>query len=56
MKTKETEEMITNLEENKARLERDLRVKKVTLNIDKSKCLPLRAIFKFDISSKTCRK
>ena len=55
-KTRETEEVVTNLESNKAALEREQKVKKVTLNIDKNKCLPLRAIFKFDISSKTFRK
>ena len=51
-KTKETEDIIINLEAVRASLERDVRVKKITLNIDKNKCLPLRAIFKFDISSK----
>ena len=55
-KTRETEEIVSNLERNKAALERDIKVKKVTQNIDKNKCLPLRAIFKFDISSKTSRK
>ena len=51
-KTRETEDIITNLDMVRASLERDVRVKKITLNIDKNKCLPLRAIFKFDISSK----
>ena len=51
-KTRETEDIITNLDTVRASLERDVRVKKITLNIDKNKCLPLRAIFKFDISSK----
>ena len=51
-KTKETEDIIINLDAVRASLERDVRVKKITLNIDKNKCLPLRAIFKFDISSK----
>ena len=55
-KTKETEDIITNLESVRASLERDVRVKKITLNIDKNKCLPLRAIFKFDISSKISKK
>ena len=51
-KTRETEDIITTLDMVRASLERDVRVKKITLNIDKNKCLPLRAIFKFDISSK----
>ena len=55
-KTKETEEIIINLDAVRASLERDVRVKKITLNIDKNKCLPLRAIFKFDISSKINKK
>ena len=56
LKIKETEEIIRSLEETAATLERDVKVKKLTLNIDKNKCLPLRAIFKFDISSKSNRK
>ena len=55
-KTKETEDIIINLDAVRASLERDVRVKKITLNIDKNKCLPLRAIFKFDISSKINKK
>ena len=55
-KTKETEDIIDNLDTVRASLERDVRVKKITLNIDKNKCLPLRAIFKFDISSKINKK
>ena len=55
-KTKETEDIINNLDSVRADLERDVRVKKISLNIDKKKCLPLRAIFKFDISSKISKK
>ena len=54
-KIKESEEALKNLEEDKAVLERDIRVKKITLNIDKNKCMPLRAIFKFDINKKVCK-
>ena len=55
-KTKETEDIINNLDMVRASLERDVRVKKISLNIDKNKCLPLRAIFKFDISAKINKK
>ena len=55
-KTKETEEIINNLDTVRGSLERDVRVKKISLNIDKNKCLPLRAIFKFDVSSKIYKK
>ena len=55
-KTKETEDIINNLDTVRASLERDVRVKKISLNIDKNKCLPLRAIFKFDVSSKIYKK
>ena len=55
-KTKETEDIIKNLDTVRASLERDVRVKKISLNIDKNKCLPLRAIFKFDVSSKIYKK
>ena len=55
-KIKESEEALKHLEEDKAELERDIKVKKVTLNIDKNKCLPLRAIFKFEMNSRTGRK
>ena len=50
-KITETEEILKNLEEDKAALDRNIKLKKVTLNIDKKKCLPLRAIFKFDMTS-----
>ena len=40
------------MEANQKVLERDVKVKKITLNIDKNKCLPLRAIFKFDMKTK----
>ena len=55
-KIQESEEALKHLEEDKAELERDIKVKKITLNIDKNKCLPLRAIFKFDMASKNGRK
>lgn len=55
-KIQESEEALKCLEEDKAELERDIKVKKITLNIDKNKCLPLRAIFKFDMTSKNGRK
>ena len=50
-KIKESEEALKFLEEDKATLERDIKVKKITINIDKNKCLPLRAIFKFDMTT-----
>ena len=55
-KIKESENALKLLEEDKAALERDIKVKKVTLNIDKNKCLPLRAIFKFDMNTKVTKK
>ena len=55
-KIKESENALKLLEEDKAALERDIKVKKVTLNIDKNKCLPLRAIFKFDMNTKVNKK
>ena len=53
---KETEETLKHLEEDKTMLERDIKVKKITLNIDKNKCMPLRAIFKFDMDTKVTKK
>ena len=55
-KIKETEETLKNLEEDKVMLDRDIKVKKITLNIDKNKCMPLRAIFKFDMETKVVKK
>ena len=55
-KIKVSENALKLLEEDKAALERDIKVKKVTLNIDKNKCLPLRAIFKFDMNTKVTKK
>ncbi len=55
-KIKESENALKLLDEDKAALERDIKVKKVTLNIDKNKCLPLRAIFKFDMNTKVTKK
>ena len=55
-KIMETEDALKNLEEDKVMLERDIKVKKITLNIDKNKCLPLRAIFKFDMTTKVTKK
>ena len=52
----ESENALKLLDEDKAALERDIKVKKVTLNIDKNKCLPLRAIFKFDMNTKVTKK
>ena len=37
-KIQESEEALKHLEEDKAELERDIKVKKITLNIDKNKC------------------
>ena len=55
-KIKESEDALKSLEDDKADLERDIKVKKVTVNIDKNKCLPLRAIFKFDLNTKVGKK
>ena len=44
------------MEANQKMLERDVKVKKITLNIDKNKCLPLRAFFKFDMKTKLDKK
>ena len=55
-KIKESEEALKNLEEDKLMLERDIKIKKITMNIDKNKCLPLRAIFKFDMNTKLQKK
>ena len=55
-KIMESENALKLLDEDKAALERDIKVKKVTLNIDKNKCLPLRAIFKFDMNTKVTKK
>lgn len=44
------------MEANQKMLERDVKVKKITINIDKNKCLPLRAIFKFDMKTKLDKK
>ena len=55
-KIKESEEALNRLEEDKIMLDRDIKVKKITLNIDKTKCLPLRAIFKFDMEAKVVKK
>ena len=43
---------MVEVESNQKMLEREVKVKKITVNIDKSKCLPLRAIFKFDMKTK----
>ena len=51
-KIKEAEEALTRIEANKKALERDVKIKKITTNIDKNKCLPMRAIFKFDMKTK----
>ena len=55
-KIAETEETLKHLDEDRAMLVRDIKVKKITLNIDKNKCLPLRAIFKFDMETKLMKK
>ena len=55
-KIMETEEVLKHLEEDKGVLDRDIKVKKITLNIDKNKCMPLRAIFKFDMDTKVQKK
>ena len=44
------------LEDSKKMVERDVKVKKITINIDKNKCLPIRAIFKFDMKVKLEKK
>ena len=43
---------MVEVESNQKMLEREVKVKKITVNIDKNKCLPLRAIFKFDMKTK----
>ena len=55
-KVKETEDSLMNLNDDKIMLDRDIKVKKITLNIDKNKCMPLRAIFKFDMTTKVNKK
>jgi hypothetical protein len=46
------EDALAEIDEKKKMLEREVKVKKITVNIDKNKCLPLRATFKFDMKTK----
>ena len=50
--SRSAEEALVEVESNQKMLEREVKVKKITVNIDKNKCLPLRAIFKFDMKTK----
>jgi hypothetical protein len=50
------EDALAEIDEKKKMLEREVKVKKITVNIDKNKCLPLRATFKFDMKTKMEKK
>ena len=53
---RDAEDTLKELDKNKKMLEREVKVKKITINIDKKMCLPIRAIFKFDMKAKLEKK
>ena len=54
--SRDAEDTLKELDQKKKMLEREIKEKKITINIDRKMCLPIRAIFKFDMKVKFEKK